>query len=131
MLARAQGCDVGLPKPRVDEGKSLMGGKRASDEARPSRDPDEGQNHDPGQANPGVAGQRLLEPASRPDVVRRVLVDREQRKVSEGSPDRAGEGGPLRTGGFWVIMRGVKAGPGGACPTPSSSPRQLSATFEC
>jgi len=26
MLARAQGCDVGLPKPRVDEGKSLMGG---------------------------------------------------------------------------------------------------------
>ena len=69
MFSWANGGDMGLPKPGVDESKSLIGGERASHDARSSRDPDEGQNHNPGQANPGVARQRLFEPASRPRVV--------------------------------------------------------------
>jgi len=76
MLSRAYGSDTGLAKQESTNARSLIGTKRVSYHARASRDPDEGQNHDPGQANRGIARQRLFKPASRPCVVRRVRVNR-------------------------------------------------------
>ena len=75
MLAGCHRLDARLLQPRLHKRQSNGGRQRAAHDAGAGRDPDEGQDHDPGQPDRGRVGQRSLEPAPGRRVPRSIRID--------------------------------------------------------